>query len=126
MDVEEPAENFMMLEMFNKDKDSSEYSLKGLYIIKMNASKEVTIGRGRNSSIMISEISVSRLHCKIAMSGDKFFLEDHGSKFGTLVSINQGVIVNPGDVLEMQIDQIFITVSFTKSAVTSSWLCCGK
>ena len=43
MDLGEPEENFMMLEMFTKDKDTPEYALKGFYIIKMNPSKEVTI-----------------------------------------------------------------------------------
>lgn len=75
---------------------------------------------------MISEISVSRLHCKISMSGGQYYLEDHGSKFGTLVSICQGIMVNPLECIELQINQIFITVSFIKSPVSKSWLCCGQ
>ena len=126
MDLDEPLENFMMLEMFSKDKDSAEYAIKGLYIIKMNPAKEVTIGRGRSSSIMISEISVSRTHCKIAMTGDKYFLEDFDSKFGTLVSLNQGIIINPGgEALELQINQVFITMTFFRNPSNNAWLCCG-
>lgn len=43
MDLSEPADNFITLELFSKDKDTAEYSLKGFYVIKMDASKEVTI-----------------------------------------------------------------------------------
>lgn len=125
MDIGEPTDHYMMLEMFTKDKDSSEFALKGFYVITMDPSKEVTIGRGRNSSIMISEISVSRIHCKISMSGDNFFLEDQDSKFGTLVSICQGILIHPLTNLELQINQIFITVSLVKNTLSRSWLCCG-
>ena len=43
MDLSEPDDNFITLELFSKDKDTAEYSLKGFYIIKMDSSKEVTI-----------------------------------------------------------------------------------
>jgi pSer/pThr/pTyr-binding forkhead associated (FHA) protein len=74
---------------------------------------------------MISEISVSREHCKISMSGDCYFLEDKDSKFGTLVSICQGILINPQDSLELQINQIFITANLVKTVSSRSWLCCG-
>lgn len=43
MDVGEPTDHFVMLEMFTKEKDSTEFALKGFYMIKMDPSKEVTI-----------------------------------------------------------------------------------
>lgn len=43
MDVGEQKDNFILLEMFTKDKDSAEFALKGFYLIKMDPSKEVTI-----------------------------------------------------------------------------------
>lgn len=43
MDIGEPTDHYMMLEMFTKDKDSSEFALKGFYVITMDPSKEVTI-----------------------------------------------------------------------------------
>ena len=43
MDIGEPKDNYMMLEMFTKDKDTPEFALKGFYMIKMDPSKEVTI-----------------------------------------------------------------------------------
>lgn len=67
---------------------------------------------------------MSRTHCKISMVGEKYFLEDHGSKFGTLVSICQGFVINPEQVLELQINQIFLKVSYLKSS-SERWMCCG-
>lgn len=43
------------------------------------------LGRGHESDVRISDISVSRSHAKISYKDKKFLLEDTGSKFGTLV-----------------------------------------
>jgi pSer/pThr/pTyr-binding forkhead associated (FHA) protein len=48
---------------------------------------EFRIGRGHDSDIRISDISVSRYHARIKYSEGKFMLEDNTSKFGTLVMI---------------------------------------
>lgn len=46
----------------------------------------IKVGRGHESSVRITDISVSRCHALIKKSnrGD-FILEDNSSKFGTLV-----------------------------------------
>ena len=49
--------------------------------------EEFFLGRGHEATFKVSDISISRVHCKISMSGNKIALDDLGSKFGTLVLI---------------------------------------
>lgn len=48
---------------------------------------EYKVGRGHDSDIRVSDISVSRYHARIKFQEGKFMLEDNTSKFGTLVMI---------------------------------------
>jgi len=43
------------------------------------------LGRGNDTDIRITDITVSRLHAKIRKEKDGFYLEDNESKFGSLV-----------------------------------------
>jgi hypothetical protein len=44
--------------------------------------------------VRISDISVSRVHSKIFLQDNKLYLEDCGSKFGTLVLAKEQVEIN--------------------------------
>ena len=48
-------------------------------------------GRGNDTQIKISDISVSRNHALIKLENNKFFIEDLLSKFGTLVLIQKPI-----------------------------------
>jgi len=48
----------------------------------------ITIGRGKNSTVRLSDTWVSRTHCRIEQEGDKLVVHDLGSKHGTLVNRN--------------------------------------
>jgi hypothetical protein len=50
--------------------------------------REVTIGRGSESHVRISDISVSRTHAIIELRDNKIFVRDNKSKFGTLVRMS--------------------------------------
>lgn len=52
------------------------------------------LGRGHESDVRISDISVSRIHAKIYMKNNQFYLEDLGSKFGSLVLAKEAVCVS--------------------------------
>lgn len=47
------------------------------------------IGRGHECGLRLDEVSMSRWHASIKFSDGKFFVEDHGSKFGTLLALNR-------------------------------------
>jgi FHA domain/RING-variant domain len=74
---------------------------KGMHTVSLTNSESVTLGRGHDSDIRIGDISVSRCHAKIKYSQGHFILEDHNSKFGTLVQVNS-VEINTNEVLSLQ------------------------
>lgn len=54
----------------------------------------MSIGRGQNCELNISDISVSRSHSKIKYENNGFNIYDTTSKFGTLVELKRELIVN--------------------------------
>lgn len=55
----------------------------------MEQRNKVVVGRGHDSDVRISDISVSRVHAHINFNQGNFYLEDNNSKFGTLVQIKK-------------------------------------
>ncbi len=47
------------------------------------------MGRGHDSDIRITDISVSRCHAIIRYEKTGFFLDDYKSKFGTLILVKR-------------------------------------
>jgi PAS domain-containing protein len=58
-----------------------------------------TIGRSPGNSIIIKDLSISRKHAKVTMSGDKYFIEDLGSQNGTWIN---GHSTNPGNQVQLK------------------------
>ncbi len=83
----------MILESLNQVKDGNNY--KSIHVITLEAGKPpIIMGRGHEADIRINDISVSRVHGTITLlPGDKIMLKDLGSKFGTLVLIQNKFIV---------------------------------
>ena len=76
--------NFLLLESLTFEKNSS----RMIHIVMPDEDKKVfKLGRGHESDVRVSDISVSRCHALIKFNTDtgKFYLEDNLSKFGTLV-----------------------------------------
>jgi len=65
--------------------------------------------------VRISDISVSRIHSKIYFSDNKLYLEDCGSKFGTLVLAKEEVEINE-NVKILQIGRTLVSSQLTTSA----------
>jgi pSer/pThr/pTyr-binding forkhead associated (FHA) protein len=72
---------------------NKEHNLTGaLHILVFDQEKkEVTIGRGSESHVRISDISVSRTHAIIELRDNKIFVRDNKSKFGTLVRMGKPI-----------------------------------
>jgi len=58
---------------------------KGVFIVDLVENLFYNLGRGTASDIKISDISVSRLHCRMLYRDRKLYLIDCQSKFGTLL-----------------------------------------
>ena len=65
----------------------SSSSAKSIYVIDLDLQNETfKIGRGHDTDIRVSDISVSRLHATIVRTEqDELIIKDNNSKFGTLV-----------------------------------------
>jgi len=86
------GQNFIILESLNSIKEN-QYPLSIHVLMFVDEGDSFILGRGHESDIRISDISVSRSHAKIYFKDKKFMLEDTGSKFGTLVLAKDAVQV---------------------------------
>ncbi|EZG89040.1 putative zinc finger/FHA domain protein [Gregarina niphandrodes] len=67
---------------------------KGVHLCSLAQKKECKLGRGHESDVRIADVSISRWHATIKYSEGQFNLEDHSSKFGTLVALRRPVIMD--------------------------------
>jgi len=111
VEFERPNCAFMMLEMLNKDTNIT----RGIHIIKMENKNNIRLGRGHDSDIRITDISVSRCHAFIKLDKGKFYLEDNTSKFGTLVNMRRPFKVSDMyNNVSLQSGRTLVTVSVKK------------
>lgn len=62
---------------------------------KQGSKTEFKLGRGHESDLRVSDISVSRCHAILkydATESFNYYLEDNLSKFGTLILANNGIV----------------------------------
>ena len=74
----------LVLESLNFVKEGIFIALIMIFIFPKKK-EEYYLGRGHEATFKVSDISISRVHCKIYMQNNKILLDDLGSKFGTLV-----------------------------------------
>lgn len=89
--------------------EKHEYSI---HLISLNNKTNIRLGRGHDSDIRISDISVSRCHAAIKFTNGEFFLEDNNSKFGTLVEEKE-MDINKGNPFAcIQVGRTLLVFSF--------------
>lgn len=83
---------------------------KGVHVISMSSKKDLKLGRGHESDVRIPDVSISRYHATIRFVDGNFQLEDHNSKFGTLVSLRKAFAI--GDtVAALQVGRSVVKLS---------------
>ena len=85
-----------------------------VHLIMPDADKQnFKLGRGHESDVRVSDISVSRCHALIKHNQEngRFYLEDNLSKFGTLVLAKEQIELDPEMTKAVQIGRSVI--SFT-------------
>ena len=75
--------NYLSFENLTLDKQKNKF----IYVINLDKNKKIKIGRGHESNVVLSDISVSRIHCQLNVDNNEVYLEDNNSKYGTLVLI---------------------------------------
>ena len=75
-------ENYLIFESLTLDKNKNKY----IYIVSLNENS-LFIGRDKDSNILFSDISVSRIHCEFIRENNNIYIRDNDSTFGTLVLI---------------------------------------
>lgn len=104
--VETPSAPHMILEEISKERSS-----KAIHVIHLTTKDSLRLGRGHESEVRISDISVSRCHAIISYRNGAFYLEDNKSKFGTLVEINDQFLIDPSNQIAVQIGRTVISLS---------------
>lgn len=105
---------YIILEKFENNKENM-----GLYLIQPFQQRPIQIGRGHNNDILVSDISVSRVHGCINYANGNFYILDRNSKFGTLISVRDKMEL-PKDVKIMfQIGKTVVNISVVSPQISS-------
>ena len=110
MEMKKPEHPYIILESVLRDRNSR----IGIYIISMENKNSVRLGRGHDSDIRISDISVSRFHALIRYQDGQFYIEDNTSKFGTLVDIGEQYRFEEETQLTLQVGRTVLYCNYTK------------
>lgn len=120
LDFSEEFQNYLVLETLTLDDENNKF----LYIIALDKKKEVKIGRGILSEILLSDVSVSRVHCLFSIEGRNVYIKDNNSKFGTLILVQTPTLkVAENLPLYIQVGRTFFNLKVEENSKMFS--CCG-
>lgn len=79
-------------------------SAKSIYVVNFSGeTRDFKIGRGHDTDIRVSDISVSRIHATITRTADnELVIKDNNSKFGTLVCLQHPLLLSEFDSIHLQ------------------------
>jgi pSer/pThr/pTyr-binding forkhead associated (FHA) protein len=69
--------------------------------VALTERETVLVGRGDACSVRLTDPSASRVHCRVTLTGGRVFVEDAGSRWGTLVNGQpiESKELQPGDAI---------------------------
>ena len=88
----------------------------------MKEKRTMKIGRANDADVRMTDISISRNHAFFKYSSDGIYLEDNGSKFGTLVQLQNNVMFLPNKIFALQSGKIYITIKMVRTFI--GWMLC--
>ena len=108
-DDETNNDNYMVLDTVSPDHMNNRYR----YIVKFDENNMLKVGRGLEVQLMLSDISVSRVHTIFRIvNGDRVVMEDFNSKFGTLVLLQcPSMEILQGQMLTVQVGRSYFEIS---------------
>ena len=111
LDFSNEYESYLSLESLTLDKHKNKF----IYVISLAKSGKIKAGRGSEANILLSDISVSRVHCFMIVENKNVFLEDNNSKFGTLILMqNKRLKLSQELPLFVQIGRTFCQITVKK------------
>ena len=105
LDFSKEYENYLTLESLTLDKHKNKF----IYVVSLIKNRKMKMGRGHVADVLLSDISVSRIHCYLVVDNKKVYLEDNNSKFGSLILIQYSNIkILDGLTLYFQVGRTYI------------------
>lgn len=101
LNINFPTKSFVIIEEFRPERNSK----LALHLMCLEPGEAGTLGRGHDCDIKISDISVSRKHCKIQLVDGVFYVEDTKSKFGTLAKMKKSFTLKPSYDVTVQVNR---------------------
>ena len=112
LDFSNEFKDYLTLESLTLDKHKNKF----IYVVSLLNSTKLKVGRGHKSDILLSDISVTRIHCYMVVEKQKVFLEDNNSKFGTLILVQTPIIkILEGVPLNIQIGRSYVQCKIKES-----------
>ena len=113
--------SYLTLESLTLDK----YQNKFIYVVSLETSRRIPIGKNQNCEIILSDRSIESVHCFMIVSNKQVYLEDNDSKFGTLVLVQTNHLKLYQDIpLYLQIGRSFLEILVKKEFKLFD--CCGS
>ena len=101
LNINFPTKSYVIIEEFRPERNSKH----ALHLMCLEPGEAGTLGRGHDCDIKISDISVSRKHCKIQLFDGIFYIEDTKSKFGTLAKMKKSFTLKPNYDVSVQVNR---------------------
>lgn len=120
LDFHSEFDNYITLEGLRLDKNQNKF----LYVVSLDSNKGIKIGRGHDANLLLSDISVSRVHCILTREKNNIYLQDNDSKFGTLLLVQTPVItIEESLPLHIQVGRTYFMIK--KKKPFSFFSCCS-
>ncbi|KRX09048.1 SMAD/FHA domain [Pseudocohnilembus persalinus] len=118
INIPKPKGSYLMLQLKGSDKKQE----RGIFIVDLSVKDTLKIGRTHDCDIKLNDISVSRVHAILQLQNNELYIEDYGSKFGTLVLLQDKLVLEP--VLKkqylIQCGRTLVTMEFQKATKQKS------
>lgn len=109
--MDRPTSNYIIFESIGTDRNST----RTIHIISLNNKNNIRLGRGHDSDIRISDISVSRTHATIKSTKNGLILQDNESKFGTLIQVKRPILLTIGTTIAVQCGRSTLELALKKT-----------
>ncbi len=119
LDFSDEFKNYFILESLTLDKENNKF----LYVISLDKSREIRVGRGQ-CDILLSDVSVSRIHCFFLIDGKNLYIQDNDSKFGTLILMQtESLKLTENLPLNIQVGRSYFKILIKRTP--KFFECCG-